>query len=100
VTDISAVAYDWLATGKPLVVTDPADPLASRPRSALLERLPLLSAGEAADVVGRLRGADPSDHRARSSDLAELAHHYFGDTAHGASTRRFETAVTALTERS
>ena len=31
ITDISAVAYDWLATGKPLVITEPA-PGAYRPR--------------------------------------------------------------------
>ncbi|HZL74306.1 MAG TPA: hypothetical protein VFB83_02940, partial [Propionibacteriaceae bacterium] len=41
ITDISAVAYDWLATGKPLVITE-ASPSAYRPASPLLDALPLL----------------------------------------------------------
>ena len=44
ITDISAVAYDWLATGKPLVITEPA-PGAYRPRSALLDSVALLRSG-------------------------------------------------------
>ena len=42
VTDISAVAYDWLATGKPLVITEPSA-TAYRPPSALLDAAQLLS---------------------------------------------------------
>ena len=33
VIDVSAVAYDWLATGKPLVITRPAEPRAVLPGS-------------------------------------------------------------------
>ena len=36
ITDVSAVAYDWLATGKPLLITEPA-PSAYRPPSQLLD---------------------------------------------------------------
>ena len=93
VTDVSSVAYDWLATGKPLVVTEPVSPDAFRPASRLLDELPLLPATEASAALrvlrerglGRPGGADPL--------LRELAAHYFGDTADGASTRRFEAAV-------
>ena len=43
ITDLSAVAYDWLATGRPLVITEPAAG-AYRPPSRLLDALPLLPA--------------------------------------------------------
>ncbi|CAA9325748.1 MAG: Integral membrane protein [uncultured Friedmanniella sp.] len=87
VTDVSAVAYDWLATGKPLVVTEPARS-ALRPPSALLDRLPLLGAADAGRVLERLHGQDPHV-------LADLTRHYFGDTAGRASTARFHAAVEA-----
>jgi len=87
VTDVSAVAYDWLATGKPLVVTEPARG-ALRPRSALLERLPLLAARDADRVLERLAGQD-------GTALAALTRHYFGDTTGRASTARFSAAVEA-----
>ncbi len=91
VTDVSAVAYDWLATGKPLVVTEPA-PTAWRPASALLAQLSMLSSGRAEEVLSMLRErglgrgtADPG--------LQQLARHYFGETAGRASTARFLDAV-------
>ncbi len=84
VTDISAVAYDWLATGKPLVVTEPAARSAYRPESPLLEALPLLPGYRSAEVVTELDEAP---------DLAELTSYYFGDTADRASTRRFAAAI-------
>ncbi|GAA1433014.1 CDP-glycerol glycerophosphotransferase family protein [Microlunatus lacustris] len=87
VTDVSAVAYDWLATGKPLVVTEPARG-ALRPPSALLERLPLLAAQHADRVLERLQGQD-------GAALADLTRHYFGETAGRASTARFAAAVEA-----
>jgi hypothetical protein len=91
VTDVSAVAYDWLATGKPLVVTEPA-PTAFRPASPLLDRLPLLPASEAGHVRRALdaRGLGSSRTDVR---LEELTHHYFGETADRASTARFLAAV-------
>jgi hypothetical protein len=85
VTDVSAIAYDWLATGKPLVVTEPA-PSATRPRSAMLDRLPLLAAGDAAQVLARLADQD-------AAALGDLTRHYFGETAGRASTARFHAAV-------
>ncbi|SDT30706.1 CDP-Glycerol:Poly(glycerophosphate) glycerophosphotransferase [Friedmanniella luteola] len=87
VTDVSAIAYDWLATGKPLVVTEPVR-TASRPPSALLDRLPLLAAVDAGAVLGRLAEQDPAL-------LAALTRHYFGETAGRASTARFLAAVEA-----
>jgi hypothetical protein len=91
VTDVSAVAYDWLATGKPLVVTEPA-PTAFRPASPLLDQLPLLPASEAGHVRRALdaRGLGSSRTDVR---LEELTRYYFGETADRASTARFLAAV-------
>jgi hypothetical protein len=90
ITDVSAVAYDWLATGKPLVITEPA-PSAYRPPSPLLDALPLLGAGEADEVVARIRGMQ-GDPTAREQ-LRGLVYHYFGDVSAQQSTKRFEDAI-------
>src|SRR6188472_105692 len=90
ITDISAVAYDWLATGKPLVITEPA-PTACRPPSALLDAVPLLRAAEASDVLARI-DALQGDSDAREQ-LRGLAYHYFGDVSAQQSTKRFEDAI-------
>jgi hypothetical protein len=90
ITDISAVAYDWLATGKPLVITEPA-PGAYRPPSPLLDAVQLLGASEAGEVVARIRAlqGDP----AAMEQLRGLTYHYFGDVSAQQSTKRFEDAI-------
>ena len=95
VTDISSVAYDWLATGKPLVVTEPTTSSAYRPASRLLDELPLLPADEAGSVLDLLRERGLGGDGGVDPRLAELTYHYFGDVAHGASSRRFAAAVDA-----
>ena len=42
VTDVSAVAYDWLATGKPLLLTRPSEPRAELPGVGLVTEMELL----------------------------------------------------------
>ena len=93
VTDLSSVAYDWLATGKPLVVTEPVAGDAYRPASRLLDELALLPASEAGSVLGVLRERGLGRGGETDPLLRELAAYYFGETADGASTRRFEAAV-------
>jgi len=90
ITDISAVAYDWLATGKPLVITEPS-PSAYRPPSPLLDALPLLGAAEAGEVVSRILAlqGDPT----AMEQLHGLTYHYFGDVSAPQSTKRFEDAI-------
>jgi hypothetical protein len=90
ITDISAVAYDWLATGKPLVITEPT-PGAYRPQSALLDTVALLGRAQASDVMWRIR-ALRSDSEAREQ-LQSLTYHYFGDVSNQQSTKRFEDAI-------
>jgi hypothetical protein len=93
VTDISAVAYDWLGTGKPLVITEPA-PTAYRPASPLLDRLPLLAAGQAGEVVAALEDLGLG-RGGRDAGLEELSRYYFGVTEERASTARFLAAIQA-----
>ncbi len=90
ITDISAVAYDWLPTGKPLVITEPASS-AYRPPSPLLDALPLLGAADAGQVVARIHAMQPDS--AASEQLRGLVYHYFGDVSGQQSTKRFEDAI-------
>jgi len=94
VTDVSAVAYDWLATGKPLVLTTPAPTAAVDPGS-LPTRLPTLDAADASRVVETIARA-----RAGHDGEADVVADYFGDTSPGASMRRFlDGAHRIVTER-
>ena len=90
ITDVSAVAYDWLATGKPLVITEPA-PSAYRPISPLLDTLPLLGIAEAGEVLSKIRALQGDS--AAAEPLRDLAYHYFGDVSAQQSTKRFEDAI-------
>jgi len=74
VCDISAVAVDWLPTGKPLVVTKPVQPLAPILSGGMLASLPLLSVESADAVVAALDAAATSEARAR---LREWSDYYF-----------------------
>ena len=90
ITDVSAVAYDWLATGKPLVITEPALS-AYRPISPLLDTLPLLGVAEAGEVLSKIRALQGDS--AAGEQLRDLAYHYFGDVSAQQSTKRFEDAI-------
>lgn len=94
IADLSAVAYDWLATGKPMVVTTPADPRVGLDESPLLAAVPRLEASSAGRIVTRidevLAGEVPADD---VSDLSTLSAYYFGDTSPGASLTRFTAAL-------
>jgi hypothetical protein len=57
VTDISAVAYDWLATGKPLIVTKPAPEGVEIYRNGILGDLELLDKGEAKNIGTHIQSA-------------------------------------------
>ena len=96
ITDISAVAYDWLATGKPLLVTQPSSPEAIVDRSGLIGALDLIRADEASEVALRTAALIAEGG---GSGLAATAAHYFGDLTPGASMRRFTDAVATIVER-
>jgi hypothetical protein len=94
ITDISAMIYDRLATGKPIVVARPSSPEAEVDEEGFLGVVDWLTAEEAGDILTIVDRAllDP-DAQAK---LATWSTHYFGDTTPGAATRRFHDAIEKL----
>lgn len=93
IVDISAMAADWLATRKPMIITRPSNPDALVDSAGIAGKLDLLTKDEASSVrnyVENLVSTGASDEQ-----LAQVEHH-FGDTADGAGTRRFLEAVERL----
>jgi hypothetical protein len=74
VCDISAVAVDWLPTGKPLVITRPVQPLAPILSGGMLASVPLLSVESSGDVVTALHRAGEPEALAR---LKRWSDYYF-----------------------
>lgn len=94
IVDNSAMAFDWLVTGKPLVVTIPSTDAQVGVHNSFLAacyRLPAAQAGSAAGLVTQALGNDTlADQR------AYWIERHFGDISLGASTRRFIDATTEL----
>ncbi|MGH1562429.1 CDP-glycerol glycerophosphotransferase family protein [Mumia sp. DW29H23] len=87
VTDLSSVAYDWLATGKPMLVTVPTEPRTTLPPSRFLAEVPRLEAADAPRAAALLDRPWPREQ------MHALSVHYFGETADRASTARFVGAL-------
>ena len=97
VVDISAMVYDRLAADRPLLVTRPVDPEALVDTHGYLSDAEWLSAAASErflDEATRVL-SDPDASRA----LETWVRHYFGDTAPGAATARFEAAIGTLMDR-
>lgn len=97
IVDISAMVYDRLATGKPLLITRPANPDAQIDTGGYLSDCEWLTVEQATDVPGRLSALAADD--AAGGRLAAWVRHYFGDTTAGAATARFAAAVQLLMDR-
>ncbi|RIJ52821.1 hypothetical protein DZG00_03330 [Clavibacter lycopersici] len=94
IVDISAMVYDRLAAGRPLMVTRPVRPEAQIDTDGYLSDCEWLTAEDAQDIVTRL---DALQHDAAADRrLAAWVHHYFGDTSPGAATARFHGAIDHL----
>jgi hypothetical protein len=94
ITDISAMVYDRLATGKPVIVTRPESPLAQVDEAGFLgnaEWLRVADAPNAVPILERVMTSDESQER-----LKYWARHHFGDTSRGSATERFHTAIRDL----
>ena len=91
ITDISAVAYDWLTTAKPLLVTQPVELEAVMPQEVFMAELPLLEARDAKDSATIL------DSLLRDEDaktrMTSWADYHYGDRTPGSSLDRFARAV-------
>jgi hypothetical protein len=97
ITDISAMIYDRLAVGKPLIVTRPESREADVDERGYLGDASWLTASGAGDVVARVDAAAND-----AAELAKLQHwvqRYFGDTTPGAATARFHGAIERLLDR-
>ena len=94
ITDISAMVYDRLATGKPIIIARPASTVAEIDTTGYLSDCEWLTSDEAYAVV-------PLIDRVLTSTEAHVkltlwVQRYFGDTTPGAATQRFHAAVETL----
>lgn len=94
ITDISAMIYDRLATGKPVIVTRPSSPNADVDEEGYLGACEWLTEAAAGDVVAIVERVQ-FDEAARER-LEFWARHHFGDTTPGAATTRFRAAIEQL----
>jgi hypothetical protein len=94
IVDISAMVYDRLAAGKPLIITKPVNPQAEIDEGGYLSACEWLQAADAGNVVSIIDQLehDP-DAQAR---LDRWCTHYFGDISPGVPTQRFHDAISHL----
>lgn len=97
ICDVSAMVYDRLATGRPVMVTRPVDRRAELDSGGYLSFCEWLDAGDVADIESVLDRVI-ADEGARER-LEEWSVRYFGDTSPGAPTRRFHEAIDTLLVR-
>ena len=94
ITDISAMVYDRLATGRPLLVTRPVSDLSDIDENGYLAHAEWLYADKASDVLARV---DAVEHSAEAQEnLRYWVERHFGDTSQGVATARFHAAVEEL----
>ncbi|MBX3092399.1 MAG: CDP-glycerol glycerophosphotransferase family protein [Cryobacterium sp.] len=96
ITDVSAMVYDRLAVGKPLIIARPVNPSAEIDSDGYLGDAEWLDAADAADIVAIADRVQNSPEAQKRLEFWVTRH--FGDTRHGEATRRFEAAVTTLVE--
>jgi hypothetical protein len=94
ISDISAMVYDRLATGKPLIVTRPVSDRADVDESGYLGSAEWLTAENAADIVAVVDRVQHSEQARANLDFWVRRH--FGDTTPGVATVRFHAAVEQL----
>lgn len=94
IVDISAMVYDRLAAGKPLLITRPVDAAAEIDEGGYLSACEWLAAGDSAAIVSRI---DELEHDPKAQGRLDVwSRHYFGDTSPGAATAKFQAAIAHL----
>ncbi|MDR6865478.1 hypothetical protein J2Y69_000060 [Microbacterium resistens] len=94
VVDISAMVYDRLAAGKPLLITRPTDPEAEIDTDGYLAECEWLSAADAGRIIAEAdRVHDDVEAIER---LTKWVRHYFGETTPGVATAAFHAAIARL----
>ncbi|HLR28400.1 MAG TPA: CDP-glycerol glycerophosphotransferase family protein [Ruania sp.] len=94
ICDVSAVANDWLVTGRPLLITRTSSPQTREAATQLLQVTPRLTAAEASQA-----GSIAVEHITQDPQQAEraaLVEYYLGDIRPGASLGRFLAACRDL----
>jgi CDP-glycerol glycerophosphotransferase (TagB/SpsB family) len=94
VVDISAMVYDRLAVGKPLLITRPADERASVDTNGYLSDCEWLEAESASGIIAEVERVRADE--AATARLRMWVQHYFGDTTEGAATAKFHAAIEHL----
>lgn len=97
ICDISAMVYDRLATGKPLMVTRPVSSDAEVDAGGYLGVCEWLQVDQT-DSIDEVLDGVIGDEQARER-LVTWSQHYFGDTTPGAPTKRFAEAIETLLAR-
>ncbi len=77
ITDVSAVAYDWLVTGKPLLITKPSDSRALVADVALFAALAPLAA-DSLHVLDEHIASATKLAAAKAGELQKLRQYYYG----------------------
>jgi hypothetical protein len=94
ITDVSAMVYDRLATGRPLIVTRPSAPTAEIDEGGYLGACEWLYADDAGDIVAI---AERVQFDAQAQERLKFwVERHFGDTSPGEATRRFHRAIEKL----
>jgi hypothetical protein len=94
ITDVSAMVYDRLATGKPLLIARPVSATAEIDEHGFLGAAEWLEADQAGDIIRlieRVRTSEEAQQR-----LEYWVERHFGDTTPGITTARFHAAVERL----
>lgn len=94
VTDISAMVYDRLAVGKPLIVTRPVSARADVDDNGYLGAAEWLDSADAGDILVRVEQVQHSEEARKT--LEYWVERHFGDITPGVTTERFHAAVAAL----
>ncbi len=97
IVDISAMVYDRLAVGKPLMITRPVDEQASVDTNGYLSDCEWLTADAAGDIVAEVERVHADE--AAIARLRMWVQHYFGDTTQGVATEKFHAAVEQLMQK-
>lgn len=94
ITDISAMVYDRLATGKPIIVARPVSPEAEVDEDGFLGSATWLTPENAPQVLSLIDTVLRDDEALAT--LAFWAERHFGDTTPRSATTRFHAAVERL----
>lgn len=115
IAEMSSVAFDWLATGKPIALIRPKDPHAEIVAGGLFDRIPSFTPEAIPQSISLLLptttpkqgnfqlttnlGSEGTPSESLGSQTATSATHYLGCTRPDKQIGRFTTAIRSIVER-